>query len=141
MRTFYIFSINYNFYYLYRNNESELFFIIKDLSKLSSDDLVYATNIYYQINKNIDKFYIDKRIFIDLHKELFYKKIKDVHIYNDSYSNEVSFMEIKNNYIKIKSNKYYCTFFKILDPFNKNYFVCDFNNNDYFFLSSIKTLV
>lgn len=141
MRTFYIFSINNNFYSLYRNNNKELFDILKDISKLTINDVNYATSVFYQVNKNINKNLIDKRIFIDYHREIFYTKKKEVHIYNNLYTDELSFMEIKNNYIKIKTNKNFSSFFKILENYDKNFFVCDFKKNDYFFLSSVKTLV
>jgi radical SAM protein with 4Fe4S-binding SPASM domain len=45
---------------------------------------------------------------------------------------------VKNNY---NTNKSYTDFFNTLALDNRNYFVCDFINNDYFFLSNIKILV
>ncbi len=70
-----------------------------------------------------------------------YKKDKDKHIYNNLYLDEETYMEIKSNYIKIKSNKDFSYFFRVLLNYDLNYFVCDFTNQDYFFLSSLKMLV
>lgn len=141
MRVFYLFNINDNFYSLYKDNPSSLFNILKQVHLLSTDDLVYASNIFYQVNDVIDKENLDRRIFLDLHQDMPYSKRKDTHIYNDLYLNLESTMEIKNNYIKIKSSKDCTYFFRVLLNYNLNYFVCDFQNHDYFFLSGLKSLV
>lgn len=141
MRTFYIFNIQDSFYSLYKDTPSSLFNILKQIHNLMPSDLVYATNIFYQVNDFIDKEKLDRKIFLELHQELPYKKDKDKHIYNNLYLNEETWMEIRNNYIKIKSNKDFSYFFRVLLNYDLNYFVCDFKNQDYFFLSRLKMLV
>lgn len=141
MRTFYIFNINDNFLSLYKDSPTSLFNILKQIYKIAPNDINYAMNIFYQVNDEIPKEELDRRIFIDYHQDMPYKKNKDLHIYNNMYLNEDSTMEIKHNYIKIKSNKDFAYFFKILISYNLDYFVCDFKNKDYFFLKSIKVLV
>ncbi len=141
MRTFYIFNIHDNFYTLYKDTPSSLFNILKQIHNLMPNDLVYATNIFYQVNNRIDKESLDRKIFLELHQEMPYKKDKDKHIYNNLYLDEETYMEIKSNYIKIKSNKDFSYFFRVLLNYDLNYFVCDFTNQDYFFLSSLKMLV
>ena len=141
MRVFYIFSINDNFYSLYKDTPSSLYNILKQISSIMPSDIGYANNIFHQINNSIDKNTLDRRIFLDLHQEMPYSKRGETHIYNNLYLDETTTMEIKNNYIKIKSNKDYAYFLRTLLKFVSNYFVCDFQNHDYFFLSSIKTLV
>lgn len=141
MRTFYIFNIQDNFYTLYKDTPSSLYNILKQIHNLMPNDLAYATNIFYQVNNGIDKEKLDRRIFLELHQELPYKKDQDKHIYNNLYLNEETYMEIKHNYIKIKSNKDFSYFFRVLLNYDLNYFVCDFKNQDYFFLSSLKMLV
>jgi len=141
MRTFYIFNIQDNFYSLYKDTPSSLFNILKQIHNLMPSDLVYATNIFYQVNDFIDKEMLDRKIFLELHQELPYKKDKDRHIYNNLYLDEETSMEIRNNYIKIRSNKDFSYFFRVLLNYDLNYFVCDFKNQDYFFLSRLKMLV
>ena len=141
MRTFYIFNIHDNFYTLYKDTPSSLFNILKQIHNLMPNDLVYATNIFYQVNNRIDKESLDRKIFLELHQEMPYKKDKDKHIYNNLYLDEETYMEIKSNYIKIKSNKDFSYFFRVLLNYDLNYFVWDFTNQDYFFLSSLKMLV
>ena len=70
-----------------------------------------------------------------------YSKKSDEHILNNLYKDEVSIMKVKNTHIIINSNKSYTEFFRILNEFDSCFFVCDFNNNDYFFLSNVKLLV
>ena len=85
MRTFYIFNIHDNFYTLYKDTPSSLFNILKQIHNLMPNDLVYATNIFYQVNNRIDKESLDRKIFLELHQEMPYKKDKDKHIYNNLY--------------------------------------------------------
>lgn len=141
MRTFYLFNINDSFYSLYNDSPSCLYNILKQISSIMPSDVLYAHNILLQVSESIDKENLDRRIFLDLHQEMPYSKKGEVHIYNNLYLDEVTTMEIKHHYIKIKSNKDFAYFFRILEAFPLNYFVCDFKNQDYFFLSSLKTLV
>ena len=53
----------------------------------------------------------------------------------------ISRLIVKNSYIKLEAEQSTSSFFKILENYYKNYFVCDFENQNYFFLSDIKTLV
>ena len=70
-----------------------------------------------------------------------YIKKGNNHIINNLYKDEISALKVKNSYILINSNKNYTEFFNVLLIENPNYFVCDFINKDYFFLSNIKILV
>ncbi len=141
MRTFYVFNINDNFCSLYKDSPTSLYNIMTQIHKLVPNDINYAMNIFYQVNNAIPKEKLDRKIFLKYHQDLPYKKDKDMHIYNNLYLEEESTMEIKNNYIKIRSNKDFTYFFKILLNYDLNYFVCDFKNQDYFFLDSLKMLV
>ncbi len=141
MRTFYLFNISDNFYSLYKDSPSSLYHILNQVKSLTSNDLSYAMTIFYQVNDIIPKERLDRRIFLDFHQEITYKKDGDIHRYNNMYLDEFSTMVIKNNYIKIKSNKDLAYFLRMLNDYNLNYFVCDFKNQDYFFLNSIKILV
>ena len=70
-----------------------------------------------------------------------YLKRNDEHIINNLYKNEISIMKIKKSYIIINSNSSYTDFFPILNNLCKYLFVCDFNNQDYFYLANLKMLV
>lgn len=140
MRVFYLFNINDSFYSLYKDLPSSLFNILKQVHRIVPSDLNYAMNIFYQVNEDVPKEELDKKIFLELHQDSTYKKEGDIHYYNNMYFNEESSMEIKHNYIKIKSSKDLSYFFRILISYNLNYFVCDFKNQDYFFLESLESV-
>ena len=62
-------------------------------------------------------------------------------IVKDTFNSEISILRIKRSYIVINSNRDCSEFFSILNNFYKTCLVCDFNNQRYFYLSDIKTLV
>ena len=141
MRTFYIFKINKNFYSLYKENPTSLYNILKQISTLMKNDINYAYSIFNQIAEPIDKNTLDRKIFIDLHNLMPYNKKEDIHIYSNMYLDEETKMEIKDTYIRIDSNKDIAYFLRVLDKYNDEFFVCDFKNKDYFYLSDVKILV
>lgn len=141
MRTYYLFNINDNFYSIYKDIPSSLYNILKQIYKIAPNDINYAMNIFYQVNDTIPKEKLDRKIFLELHQEFPYKKNGEIHTYNNLYLNEETTMQIKTNYIKIRSNKDFAYFFRILMNYKLNYFVCDFKNQDYFFFNNIKMLV
>ena len=63
------------------------------------------------------------------------------HIINDLYHDEVSILKINKSHLKLESNKSISSFFKILMEINSNYFVCDFKDKDFFFITEIANLV
>ena len=89
----------------------------------------------------IDKEKLDQELFLRLHGSIPYSKNENTHLINNLYRDEVSQMIIKHSYIQIQSNKDFTEFFEQLNLFDHNYFVCDFKNQDYFFLEDIKVLV
>ena len=104
-------------------------------------DVEYGFNMFKQLTYKIDNHKVDKDIFIKMHDKMTYIKKGTSHIINDIYKDEISALKAKKSYILINSNKNYTEFFNLLFMQGIDYFVCDFNNNDYFFLSSLKVLV
>ncbi len=141
MRVFYVFKIKEEFKYLYKNNYSSLYNLLKHIYYLGKEDYNYGENIFYQLTDKIDKSLYDRTLFIKLHKEIPYSKRNDIHIMNNLYRDEVSRLIIKNSYMKIESESSYSSFFGYLSNLDDNFFVCDFTYSDFFFLDGIKTLV
>ena len=54
---------------------------------------------------------------------------------NDYYTNEKSRMVVDKNFILITTTKEYPSFFKTIPK--KNFFVCDFQNKEYFWLEQL----
>lgn len=141
MRIYYVFDIRSEYVDLYKETPNSLYNVLHQLYYMRKKDLEYGFNMFKQLANRIDKDEVDKNIFLKLHNKMTYAKKKDNHIINNLYKDEVSALKVKYSYILINTNKSYTDFFNTLALDNRNYFVCDFINNDYFFLSNIKILV
>ena len=141
LRTFYIFKIKKDFYNLYLNNSFSLYNVLKQLYYIKRRDIKYGFSMFNQLTDKIDKDALDRQIFIKYHKELYYSKNDNDHIINNLYKDEVSILTIKKAYILINANKNYSSFFNVIDKIGSNYFICDFINEDYFWINDIKILV
>lgn len=141
MRIYYVFDIRSEYVDLYKETPNSLYNVLHQLYYMRKKDLEYGFNMFKQLANRIDKEELDKNIFLKLHNKMTYVKKGDNHIINNLYKDEVSVLKVKYSYILINTNKSYTDFFNTLALDNRNYFVCDFINNDYFFLSNIKILV
>ncbi|MBR4618633.1 MAG: sporulation inhibitor of replication protein SirA [Bacilli bacterium] len=137
MRTFLIFNINDSYYSLYKDYPKSIYNMLNQVYHLKKDNIVFAKNLFNQLVNSFNKEEMNKNLFIKLHKDIPYSKRGNIHIFNNFYLGEITTMEIKNKYIKITSTKDQNYFFQSLLNYNKHLFVCDFENNDYFFLESL----
>ena len=126
---------------LYRENPSSLYNVLKHLYLMKRSDVSIGFNLYNQLTEKIDKNELDKKIFIKYHKELIYSKNGNDHVFNNLYKDEISILTIKYAYILINTNKNYSSFFNVIAMFGDEYFICDFINQDYFWINDIKILV
>ncbi len=134
MRVYFIFDIKDDFKNIYIGREEYLFIILKSLYELTSKDIDYGYTILRQITNYINKEVLDREIFVKLHREYPYSNKNDIHYYNMLYKNEVSRMRIKRTYIKVETDRTISSFFGILKKYSTNFFVCEFNKLDYFFV-------
>ena len=134
MEVYFIFDIKLEFINLYYGNERILYNILKQVYKLDEYELTYAYTIFNQIINKIDKNALDRYLYIKLHRDIPYSKRNNTHIYNNLYKDEVSRLIVKKSYIKIESENKYSTFLKVLKNYNNSLFICDFKNQNYFFL-------
>ena len=141
MRIYYIFSIKDEFYELYKDYPRALYNILKEIYEMNKKDIDYGLNLFKQIAIPINKYDLDKKIYNELREKMRYSRNRDEHIINNLYSEEVSIMKIKNTHIIINTIQSYTEFFELLNKYKYLLFACDFKNDDYFFLSRIKTLV
>lgn len=140
MRVFYVFSMKEEFSILYRDSPELLFQILKQIYYMRECDVNYAFQLFHQLTEPIQKEKIDRQLFIKLHKKMPYSKNDNQHIINDLYKDEISILIVKKSYILINSNHNHSSFFAYLAEKNHNYFICDFEYSDYFWLSKLKTL-
>lgn len=141
MKVYFIFDIKDEYINLYQNNENVLYNILKQIYFLEKEDVQYGFNLFNQLINKIEKELVDRFIFLRLHQSMPYSKRNGIHYMNNLYKDEISRLIVKKSYIKIEAEQPTSSFFKTLETYYKNYFVCDFENQDYFFLSDIKTLV
>lgn len=141
MRTFYIFNIQEEFRKTYENQKAMLFNFLYQLYFMDKDEASFAYHILNQMIIPLDKSSLDNKIFIALHRYAYYKKQGNVHYINQVEIDEISTLVIKRAMMKLKTNKEYSAFFKIFEDSLANYFVCDFEYSDYFWLTEIKSIV
>ena len=141
MRIYYIFDIRDEYVTLYRDSPNSLYSVLYQLYRMRKKDIEYGINMFKQITNKINNIEVDKYVFLKMHNKMTYIKKGGSHVINNLYKDEITVMEVKKAFILINCNKSYTEFFNVLASSNKNYFVCDFINKDYFFLDNIKILV
>ena len=136
MKVYFIFDIKKEFINLYKGNERVLYNILRQLYYLEKEEVAFGFNLFTQLINKIPKNDIDRKIFVKYHQDIPYSKRGEVHYINNLYKDEISRLTIKSSYMKLEVENNSKAFFKILSDFSENYFVCDFNNYEYFFLTS-----
>lgn len=140
MRVFYIFNIKNEFKYLYEDNPSSLFNILKQIYYLQKNDIVYGQALFKQLINNFNKTYLDNYLFIKLHQNMPYSKRGNIHYINNLYKDEISRLIIKKTFIKLEIENNNSSFFPFLQE-NNNLFACDFEYSDFFWIDKAKSLV
>lgn len=119
-----MFVIKDEYMKIYKNNCEQLYQILYKLNNMKHN-FNYGISLYNQlcnrINVEILKNYLNDRFNLDNDKIF--------------YLNNV-FVELKHSRIIIKSKYNYPRILKSLNCYDRNIFVCDFINKDYFFLSN-----
>ena len=141
MRIYYVFRIKKEVYEVYENTPSVLYNFLKEVYINKNKDIEHIKMMYLQLINNINKRSLDLKLYVKLHNKMKYSKKNDTHIINDIFKDEISIMRIKNSYAVINTNKNFSDFFNFLNNEIRELLVCDFLNDDYFFLRKIKTLV
>ncbi len=136
MKVYFIFDIKEQFISLYQNNYRVLYNILRQIYYLDKEEVNYAYTLFKQLINGIDKNMIDRDIFLKFHEDIPYSKRGNVHYINNLYRDEVSRLIVKRSYIRLETEQLNSSFFDILKKYSNNYFVCDFKNYSYFFLSS-----
>lgn len=135
MKVYFIFDIKKEFKSLYKGNERVLYNILKQIYYLEKNEVEYGYNLFNQLINKINKNDLDRKIFIKYHQDIPYSKRNQTHYINNLYKDEISRLTIKSSYMRLEVENNSKAFFKILSDFSENYFVCDFKNHEYFFLT------
>ncbi len=141
LRMYYIFNVKDDIANLYKNNPSSLYKILESIYYMHKEEVDYGFNIFKQITNRIRVREFNNNLYIKMHKDLVYSKTDAEHVINDLYHDEVSILKVKSSHLLLESNKSYSSFFPLLYTINNNYFVCDFKEKDFFFVSDIISLL
>ena len=136
MRHFYLFDINNSLINISNGMEYNLYKFFSDIYNSDKSNYALYNKIYSSIIKPIDKKKLNNNIYNTYKTNLFYTKFKNKHCYYNYLDKEETRIIINNSFIKIDSNNIKPAFIKYLSKYS-NLFVCDFDNNDYFFLESV----
>ncbi len=141
MNEFYIFSIKEEFYKLYKDKQAELFYIFNRIYHMKKSDKEYGYNLFCQISNFLNKKDINNLLREKYKDKIMYSSSNNEHIINNLFINEITILTVKNPNIKIESNTNKPSFLEDLKDLKLYLFVCDFKNNDYFFITRKKAKV
>lgn len=127
MRKYYLFSIRKEYYEIYYKNPLVLYKTLENLYYLKKDNLSFGLSVYKQICNTINisrlKVYFD---------DVCIEKTRNKYLVQ--YNKEYMIFDLHYSCIICRTIKNYPFGLKIINYYDKNIFVCDFENRDYFFL-------
>ena len=143
MRTYYIFFIDSTFVLLYKDKPSLLYRNFYELYNMKLNNYDNCFSIYSQLIFSFNKTKLNEYIYNRHSQELSYSYYNNIHTIYNKFTNESTKLIVYNSYLKVHSNKNCPCFFNTLYQLNKYFFICDFNNHDYFWIREnfIKLLV
>ena len=134
MKVYYIFKIKKEFVNLYRDTPSTLYCILKSIYYLDQSSAEYGYNLFNQLINTLDKYKLDRDLYIEMHKDIPYIKKNDIHIINNLYKDEISRLRINNFFMKLELYQDNSSFYDYLKKQENNLFACNFKTTDFFFL-------
>lgn len=138
MRTYYAFIIKDSLIHFYSKKPYSLYRILEQIYNLKNNDVVLGYRLLEQVTTPFGLKKTNKFIYNRHNNELSYSKNECDHIIKNLYSEEITLLKVFNSHVKIKSNINYSSFFDSIKDYNKNIFICDFENRDYFWVDKIK---
>ena len=130
LNTFYLFKLNANYINIAKSTPNNIFILLNSIHKHSKQEIDIAFNLFSEICLPINNDFFNDYIYKKLKSSDEYTKFKNIHMYNNYFTDEVSKMVVGKSHIKIKSN-ISDNIFKINLMDLGNLFICDFEN-DYF---------
>lgn len=129
MNKYYLFIINNKFQKSYKNKSYVLYKVLESLYKSETYDFCYGTKIYWQLCNNISIKLLHNYINNRLHNIKINKKIYKL-------KTENTYIQIMYPCIILFTNNRKSNIFKIFNIYNRDIFVCNFKDNDYFWLNN-----
>lgn len=135
MKEFYIFNVKEEFYKLYKDKPSELFFIFNRIYYMKPSDKEYGYNLFTQISNFYKKDEINNLFKNKYNDKIMYSYNDNEHVINNLFLNEISILTVKTSNIRIESNIDRPSFLEQLREIKGAFFVCNFKEQDYYFLA------
>mgnify|MGYP004580477871 FL=1 len=139
MKEYFVFNIKVEFAKLYKDRPSELFYIFNRIYYMKEIEKEYGYNLFDQISNFYDKKYVNSFIYNRYKDKIMYSNNGNEHIINNLFLNEISILKVKSSNLKIETNYDKCTFLKDLRHFNGHLFVCNFKEQEYFFIKKTRS--
>lgn len=134
MRTYYIFRINKYFAYIYKKFPYKMYKIIEELYHTKDYDMLVSYKYYQKFAIPFNKISLNDYIYNLNKKNINYSRDNNIHtIYNEKYNK----LLINNSCMILKTNDIYSVFLNDINVYLDNIFICDFKNNDYFWLDLV----
>ena len=130
LKTFYIFNFKKSTHILAKKNPYHIYLLLLTIYNQNKINIISAYNLFNEICNPINKEFYNVYLYDKLKDNEYYTKYRNVHMYNDYMSDEISKLVVMNTHIKIKSNKEDNIFITTIYDLD-NLFICDFKN-DYF---------
>lgn len=135
MRVFYIYNINDFFCSMYEKFPYKLYKMLEDAYFTNKHNMTLSTTLYEQIITNFNKLYINNYLTANHKLNVYYYNKNNIHVISSRY--EYTKLMISSYCLKLKTNLNYPQFFDTIGGYSDNIFVCDFANQDYFWLESV----
>ena len=130
LKTFYIFNLNKSTHILAKKNSYNIYLLLSTIYNQNKINIISAYNLFNEICNPINKEFYNVYLYDKLKDNEYYTKYRNVHMYNDYMSDEISKLVVMNTHIKIKSNKEDNIFITTIYDLD-NLFICDFKNDYY----------
>lgn len=141
MKEIYVFSLKEEFYKLYKEKPSELFYIFNRIYNMKKIDKEYGFNLFSQVATFLDKKMINNFFKSRYKDKIMYSNNGNEHIVNNLFLNEISILTVKPSSIRIESNCNSISFMNDLSYLDLFLFVCDFKEQDYYFITRKRSKV
>ena len=119
---YYLFIIKDNYL---KNNDKYLYELLYNLKNIKKENYNYGISLYYNICNLFD---------INSLKHYMNIKYKLKRKNNKYYLDDYNYFEIRKSCVIINDNTYLREILCIFYIYNKNIFICNFNDNKYFWL-------
>ncbi len=137
MRTYYAFIIKDSLMHFYSKKPYSLYKILEQIYRLKNNDIVLGYRLLEQVTEPFGTRKTDKFIYKKHYDELEYSRLDDGHMIKNLYSEEITFLKVFHSHVRIKTNNNFSAFFNSMKEYNENIFVCDFENQDFFWMNKI----